>query len=332
MLGRIVSLPHESKCLAGNPLSDPTTREVLAYLPPGYDEGPRLPTVMLLPGFAATHRSMLGFDPWKPNTAELFEGLIERRACAPAILVMPDAICRWGGSQFMDSPATGLYQTYLAEEVVALVDRELRTIPTREARAVAGRSSGGFGALRLGMDRPELFSVLGSHAGDAAFEVSMRPMLTGAAIAYDRAGGFAAFAEQMSQRGPRGGGEFDGVFVLAASAAYAANGSATLPFASPPFDPGTAEIVPELWEKWLEHDPLVRAEGSADALRGMSRIYLDSGDRDEHGLQFAARALARRLGELGAPVVHEEYEGGHRGTSYRYESSLPSMIEVLANE
>lgn len=330
MKGKIVSLAHESACLADNALSDPTAREVLAYLPPGYEEGPRLPTVMMLPGFAATHRSMLGFDPWKPNTAELFEGLIEAGTCRPAILVMPDAICRWGGSQFMDSAATGRYQSYLAEEVVPLVDRELRTIPKREARAVAGRSSGGFGALRLGMDRPELFSVLGSHAGDAAFEVSMRPMLTSAAIAYDQAGGFSAFAEQMSQRGPRGGTEFDGVFVLAASAAYGADGSKRLPYALPPFDLKTAEIIPELWEKWLLQDPLERAESSAEALRSMSCIFLDSGASDEHGLQFAARALAARFGELGATVVHEEYEGGHRGTSYRYESSLPTMIHALA--
>ena len=42
-----------------------------------------------------------------------------------------------------------------------------------------------------------MVSVIGSHAGDAAFEVSMRPMLTSAAIAIDLAGGLRAFAKEI---------------------------------------------------------------------------------------------------------------------------------------
>ena len=134
----------------------------------------------------------------------------------PAILVLPDCFNRWGGSQFIDSTGTGRYQTYLADEVFAFVDAEFQTIPKREARAAVGRSSGGFGALRLGMDRPDVVSVIGSHAGDAAFEVSMRPMLTSAAIAIDLAGGLQRFAEEIPVAGPQNATQFDAIFVLAA--------------------------------------------------------------------------------------------------------------------
>jgi enterochelin esterase family protein len=303
---------------------------VLVYLPPGYDPaGPRLPVVLVLPGFGSNHRSVVGFDPWKPNTVEAFDAQIVAGESPPALLVLPDCVTRWGGSQFLDSPATGAYQTYLAEEVIPHVDRTFRTIPAREGRAVVGKSSGGFGALRLGMDRPELVSAIGSHAGDAAFEITMRPLLTSAAIAMAKAGGARAFAQRVVEGGPRNAMEHDAVFVLAASAAYAPEPAAERPHCALPVDLGTGEIVPEVWARWLAHDPLHLVDARADALQRMRAVYLDAGDVDEHGLHFAARALEARLTARGVPTVRHEFEGGHRGTSHRYTVSLPFLVGAL---
>lgn len=327
--GRVVRSVLESVCLKGNPLGDPHVREVLVYLPPDYDESERrYPQVMLLPGFAATHQSMLGWSAWKPNTIERFEQQVLAGETPPALLVMPDAANRWGGSQFVDSAATGRYQTYLCDEVFAHVDSHFRTVPTREGRAVIGRSSGGFGALRIAMDRPETVGAVGSHCGDAAFEVSMRPMLLPAAIAIEQAGGLATFAERVVQGGPRGGGQFDAIFVLACSAAYAPE-DGPAPYCALPMRTDTGELIDDAWAKWLAHDPLPRIPSCADALKRMSGIFLDSGDRDEHGLQYAARLMRDAMKTAGVDVHHEEYEGGHRGTSYRYERSLPWLIERL---
>ncbi len=331
MLGELVRMSFESRCLENNPLGDPSAREVLAYLPPQYDGKKRFPTVMLLAGFGSTHHSIAAWSPWKPNTLERFDRQIAEGQSDPAILVLPDCFNRWGGSQFLDSPGTGLYQTYLADEVIPFVDSELRTIPKREARAVAGRSSGGFGALRLGMDRPDLVSVLGSHAGDAAFQVSMRPMLTRAAIAFDQAGGLEAFANEVPSVGPKNASQFDAIFVLAASGAYSPE-PAAFPHATLPFEVRSASLIDEVWDRWLDQDPLVRVERSRGALDSMSLIYLDAGDRDEHGLHFAARMLSETLREAGLPVHYEEFEGGHRGTSWRYDTSLPLMIRAMQRD
>ena len=328
MKGRVVRTSHGSKCLSDNPLGDPHERELYVYLPPEYDDTRRFPVVMMLAGFGATNHSIASWSPWKPNTIELFDQLVSSGQCKPAILVLPDCFNRWGGSQFIDSEGTGRYQTYLADEVFAFVDAEFQTIPKREARAVVGRSSGGFGALRLGMDRPDVVSVIGSHAGDAAFEVSMRPMLTSAAIAIDLAGGLRAFAEEIPVTGPKNATQFDAIFVLAASAAYSADAKG-FPFAEIPLDPATGELRSEVWARWLAHDPLERVDASAAALQMMSLIYIDAGNRDEHGLHFAARMLNDALLRRGLPVHYEEYEGGHRGTSWRYEVSLPQIVEAL---
>lgn len=332
MQGRLVRTSHESRCLQGNPLGDPHVRDVYVYLPPGYDDEKRFPVVMLLAGFGATNHSIAAWSPWKPNTIELFDRMITDGTSEPAILVVPDCFNRWGGSQFIDSEGTGLYQTYLADEVFSFVDGQFRTIPHREARAVAGRSSGGFGALRLGMDRPDAVSVLGSHAGDAAFEVSMQAMLTSAAIAFDLAGGVEAFASEVPQAGPQNASQFDAIFVLACAAAYSPNLGAGFPFAEVPVDSRTGRLSLDIWSRWLQEDPLNRARMSVSALKTMAFIYLDAGNRDEHGLHFAARALNETMTEHDLPVEHEEYEGGHRGTSWRYEVSLPKMIRHLRKE
>jgi enterochelin esterase-like enzyme len=328
MKGRVVRTTHESHCLRDNPLGDPHERDLYVYLPPQYDGKRRFGVVMMLAGFGSTNHSIIGWSPWKPNSIELFDRLIAEGRCQPAIVVLPDCFNRWGGSQFIDSEGTGRYQTYLADEVFPFVDAEYRTIPKREARAVAGRSSGGFGALRLGMDRPDVVSVIASHAGDAAFEVSMRPILTSAAIAIDLAGGLRAFAEEVPRTGPKNASQFDAIFVLAAGAAYSPDRT-RFPFAQIPIDPSTGELHQEVWTRWLEHDPLRRVDASMAALQAMSLIYVDAGSRDEHGLHFAARLLRDALSKRGLPVHHEEYEGEHRGTSWRYEVSLPQIAEAL---
>ena len=332
MHGRLVRRSHTSTCLAGNPLGDPVERDVYVYLPPQYDDQRRFPVVMLLAGFGATNHSITSWRPWKPNTVELFDRLVNEGAAAPAILVLPDCFNRWGGSQFIDSEGTGPYQTYMADEIFPFVDAEFRTIPEREARAVAGRSSGGFGALRLAMDRPEVVSVVGSHAGDAAFEVSMRPMLTASAIGMDLAGGAETFAREVPAEGPKNATQFDAIFVLAAAAAYSPNVAGGFPFADLPVEPKTGELRPDVWARWLAQDPLTLVESRKKALQKMSLIYLDAGNRDEHGLHFAARMLRDTMASHGVTAEYDEYEGGHRGTSFRYETSLPKMTEALRKE
>src|SRR2546423_9593261 len=93
----------------------------------------------------------------------------------PAVVVFVDAWTAYGGSQFVDSPGTGRYHSYLCGEVVPFVDARYRTLPDRESRAVSGKSSGGFGAMITPMLRPDLFGALASHAGDSLYELCYIP-------------------------------------------------------------------------------------------------------------------------------------------------------------
>lgn len=330
--GRIELPRFESRLLEGNVLRDPVEREVLVYLPPSYDGVRRFPLVMVLPPYAAGHRSLINYKLWEPDLFERYEALLARGEAREAIFVSPDCLNRWGGSQFLDSSATAPYQRYIVEEVLPVVDARYRTIPKREARAVIGRSSGGFGALRLGIDRPEAFAAYASHAGDAAFEVSIRPSFTSVAITLGRAGGVAPFLERFAQLGPSGGGDFDAIMTIATAAAYAPDPDAPFPHAALPFDLSTAMPVDAIWQRWLAHDPVVLLERDRDAMKSAALVFVDAGDRDEHGLQFGARMIAARLRERGASVIAEEFPGGHRGTAYRYDRSVPLVVSALADE
>lgn len=331
MLRGRVELPVlSSALLSGNPLGDPTDREVLVYLPPGYDDSERrYPVLMVLPPYAAGHRSLLNYKCWEPDLFERYERLLERGVVPEAILVSPDCMTRWGGSQFLDSEATGPYQRYVLDEVVPFVDAHYRTRPERASRAVVGRSSGGFGALRFGIDRPEVFSVYGSHAGDALFEASIRPSFTAAAIALSAAGGVTAFLERFAERGPRGKGDFEAIMTLATAAAYAPEPDAPFPHCALPFEIESGLPIAEVWQRWLAQDPVVRLQRDASAMADAAYVFLDAGDRDEYGLQFGARRVHTLLEQRGVDVHHEEFSGGHRGTTYRYDVSLPLLLGAL---
>src|SRR5258706_868989 len=193
--GRIELLSHESRLLKDNPLGDPAARDLAVYLPPSYDAGGRFPTVTFLAGYTGSGPALLNRAAWTPSLPERWDAAIAAGRAAEAIVVMPDCLTRYGGSQYVDSPAIGRYASYVCDEVVPLVDARLRTIPRREARAVAGKSSGGYGALVLGMLRPDVFGAVASHAGDSAFDISYLREFGHAAMVLEKKGGVRGFLQ-----------------------------------------------------------------------------------------------------------------------------------------
>ncbi len=326
LLGTVDRVRFQGAALAGNALGDPVERELIVYLPPSYVTSQRrYPLVMVLPGFAATNSSLLNFKPWEPNLFERYERLLGQ-GCGEAILVLPDCFTRLGGSQYIDAAAQGNYQRYLADDVLPFVEARYRTLGTRGSRAIVGKSSGGFGALRMGFDRPERFAVVASHAGDCAFDLTLRGRFTEVLPVYEKHGGQAGFLAALADRAPRSQSEFHALEMLALAHAYA-DGEL-------PVDAYTAALIPARWQRWLAADPVVLAQASSEAkspktLKDARLVFLDAGRSDEYGLQFGARILAGHLRSAGAAVEHEEFDGGHMGTAYRYDVSLPKIIAAL---
>ncbi|MBA2378297.1 MAG: hypothetical protein H0V76_01825 [Blastocatellia bacterium] len=169
--GTVVNHRFESEVLRGNPLGDPHVRDLFVYLPPGYEGSTeRYPVVYCLTGFTGRGKMLLNDNAFGPNLAERMDGLLASGKIRPMIAVMPNCFTYYGGSQYINSTATGRYEDYLIEEIVPEVDAAFRTVAEREARSVMGKSSGGYGALMMGMRHADTFGSVCSTSGDAYFD------------------------------------------------------------------------------------------------------------------------------------------------------------------
>lgn len=326
--GAVETRPFESALLAGNPLGDPHVREVPVYLPPAALDGERLPVIFLLAGFTGRGQSMLETHPWRAGAVRAYDRRLAQSGDRGAILVMPDCFTRYGGSQYVDSGATGPYASHVAEELVAFVDATYPAVPG--ARAVAGKSSGGFGALHLAMAHPGVFRAAASVSGDCAFELPLGHEMIGCARALLASGGDPRpWLESFDESHDLGGDGHAAINVIAMSACYAPNPESPWGF-DLPFDPETCERRAEVWERFLAFDPLVAAKDHVEALGALDLLYLEAGTRDEFGLQFGARLLDRELTRLGIPHEYVEHDGGHFGLDKRYADLLPRLEATLA--
>src|SRR6266542_4183907 len=177
MTGRLDEVWIDSQALTGNPLGDPHRRPLYVWTPSNYEKASErgLPTIYVLQGFTGQVDMWRNRSPFRPNVIEALDALFASGEVPPALIVYVDAWTSLGGSQFLDSPATGRYHTYLCDEVVPFVDARNRTLADREHRGIAGKSSGGYGAMVTPMLRPDLFGGLATHAGDALFELCYQP-------------------------------------------------------------------------------------------------------------------------------------------------------------
>lgn len=330
-------MTHESKLLADNPLGDPARRDVVVMLPPSYDAAParRFPVVLLLAGFGG-NGWQLAFNrsAWQTPLPERLGRAMRDGRVREAIVVAPDCFTRYGGSQYVDSPAIGRYQSYLCDELVPFVDARLRTVPRREARAVVGKSSGGYGAMVLAMQRPDVVAAVGSHAGDGAFEISYLRELPHTVLALEKRGGLAAFLRWFEEQPQKGQAAFEIMSHLCCAAAWSPSPTGPYGFGEGfalPVNLLTAALVAEVWARWLARDPvrMVDEPRHRAALAQMRAIYLDAGIGDEYNLQLATRQLAARLAHHGLAHTHEEFEGGHFNTAHRYERSLAVVTAAL---
>jgi S-formylglutathione hydrolase FrmB len=333
--GRLDALAIDSEALTGNPLGDPHRRPVWVYTPPGYDADPerRYASVYLIQGLTGQLDMWGNRRAFAPTVPEAIDDWFATAGAASAVVVFVDAWTSLGGSQFIDSPGTGRYLTYLCDEVVPFVDGRYRTLDGARHRGIAGKSSGGYGAMVVPMLRPDRFGALATHAGDALFETCYAPEFREVARAlrdgYD--GSYDAFWADVRAR-PGQSKKSDGVLLNAwcMAACYSADPDGTVRL---PFDPATGELRPEIWQRWLGWDPVRMVPKHAEALGAMRGIWIDAGRSDEFYLDLGAEAFRAALAAagIGEPIVrYELFEGTHGGIEWRYPQAIGWLAERLA--
>jgi S-formylglutathione hydrolase FrmB len=331
-VGRFDEHSLESAALRGNRLGDPSTRPLWVYTPPRYDAEPerRYPSIYLIQGHTGQLDMWRNRAAFRPNVLELVDALFAEEGCPPALVVFVDAWTSYGGSQFLDSPGVGNYHTYLCDEIVPFVDERYRTHADAAHRGIAGKSSGGYGAMVTPMLRPDLFGGLATHAGDALFELCYLPDFrdTVRALRENYKGSFDLFWEDFRSRPAfTKGTDFPLLNTWAMAACYSANADGSIDL---PFDTETGRVIDNVWERWLAWDPVRMAERHADALRGLRAIYIDSGSRDQFYLDLGAAGFRQALEQIGVTdVFFELFDGTHSSIEYRYPIALRYLAERL---
>jgi S-formylglutathione hydrolase FrmB len=317
----------ESEVLRSNPLGDAAGRDVWVYTPPAHDPAKPVPTLLALAGFTGNGAMLWNHDPLGDSLHRRLDRLIASGELSPCIVVAPDCFTRWGGNQYIDSPGVGAYATHLAKELVPMIERAYAV----SAWGVFGKSSGGFGAIVLSMLHPQIFRACADHSGDSNFELCYLPDALEALDQVRAAGGVRAWLDAYwatpQRRTPR---QIKALGFLAMAAHYSPNPASEHGF-DLPFCLETGRFRDEVWERWRAWDPVRMVPRYADALRGLSALFIDCGTRDEYGLHWGARALSRVLHEHGIPHVHEEFDDTHMNVSYRFERSIPLLVRALAS-
>jgi S-formylglutathione hydrolase FrmB len=334
LAGRIEERTITSELLRGNPLGDPHERPVLVYLPPGYDDEPRrsYPAVYVIMGYTG-HVTM-----WHNRTAfrqpftETADQVFATGAAPSALVIYVDAWTSYGGSQYVDSPGTGRYHSYLCDEVVPWVDRTYRTAAEPAHRAISGKSSGGFGAMITPMLRPDVFGALATHAGDALYELCYIPDFGDCVRALrDYDGDPRRWWDDFRSRvafTKKADDTLLGVYGVAACFSATDDGTPELPF-----DARTGVIRDEVWQRWLDWDPVRMVPAHAAALRSLRGIWIDAGKADDYYLDVGAAAFRAALAAAGVPdevIRFELFDGTHSFIDYRYQLALAWLCDRIA--
>jgi S-formylglutathione hydrolase FrmB len=321
----------ESAVLRGNPWGDDHIRTVGYYLPPsGRTEG--LPLLVHLAGVnGAGWMEFQRRGYLQESLVQLLDRQIRSGDCPEAVLIAPDCLTTLGGSQYVNSTATGRYADYVATELVPWAREKFHT----GATGVLGQSSGGFGALHLGIEFPNVFQAVGSSAGDAAFEYSYLPDFPRAFREFRKAGGPEPWMERLFTDPATLKGSLDpsgsALNTLAMASCYSPTPDSPGRFELP-FDTESGTLRPEVWSRWLAFDPVLRLTDprARSALNGMRSVHVTGSDADEWFLDVGARMFAAEAARVGVKVDHEEFAGSHFSRNPRFAALFPRMVRALA--
>jgi S-formylglutathione hydrolase len=300
-----------SLALEGNVLGDPATRPLLVYLPPSYDKEPerRYPTIYLLHGFQANETCFVSggdFDLYfksfgvdlGADVGNIVTELMAAGKMGEAIVVMPDASNSFGGSWYQKSDLIGDYRTYIAEELVTHIDTKYRTIADPNHRAIAGHSMGGYGALSLAIEYPDIFRAVAALSPVNDFQTEPNAI--------------DLFVAQWPQEvGLLPSTDFITNIFYAWAAAFTPNLGNPPFFVDLPVKYPEKTAVPEIWQKWVDADLIHQIERGGVNLANTAILVVNGRGPTMLMEEVAADTLVAALYEKALSFTYVPTPGDH---------------------
>ena len=280
--------------LEGNLEGDAGDRDVIVFLPPGYnkDKHRRYPVVYALHGFS------IGAEQWthEIHVPQTIEGAFALGA-KEMIVVLPDSKTVHNGSMYSSSVTTGDFEKFISHDVVTYIDAHYRTIPNREGRGLVGHSMGGYGASRIGMKHPDVFGslyIMSPCCMSARPAGPVNPELEKTLE--------AAKTPEDSAKLP-----FFARAQLASAAAWSPDPKNPPLYLDLPVKDGAPQ--PDILAKWAANAPLAFVDQYIGNLKQYRAIGMDVGDQD--GLRVDAGKLHEVFDKYGIANSFEIYPGTH---------------------
>lgn len=333
LAGSLDKLIHDSVLLRDNLLGEPSLLQHDIYLPPGYEESPSqyYPVVYCLAAYTNAGPGQVAWRNHGETVPQRLDRLLAQQKMGPVIAVFPNAFNALGGNQYVNSSTLGSWSDVIRDELIPLVDTQYRTLGS-QARAVFGKSSGGFGALHLALTQPGTWQAIASHAGDVGFDRVYLPDFPKACLIFERYNyDLEKFIKQFWRRKKPGYDEFHALMILCLAASYDAQPEQPLGLRLP-FETHTGVLRESAWAAWQTFDPLHRSEGELQSLNQLGGVWLDVGRYDQYNIQLGSRQLHQRLEELSVRHHFEQFEGNHSGIDWRLDQSLPYLYNSMMDK
>ncbi|WP_018615290.1 alpha/beta hydrolase [Segetibacter koreensis] len=271
-------------------------RKISVYLPPGYEQSKkRYPVIYYLHGFGGT-------DSIAPNMKSILDLGIARNKIRPYILVIADNYTALGGSFYSNSSSIGNWSDFEAKELVAYVDKNFKTIANRNSRGIGGHSMGGYGALKIAMLYPDVFScVYALSPGLLAFVKEFGPN----SDSYKQLAAIKTKADLDKSYYPK--------VIAACASAWSPNPNKPPFYIDLPFNYIGDSLVVDtvVYKKWQANMPLYMVDQYASNLKKLKAIKLDWGRNDSPRFPVQCGMFSQALENHGIEHYAEEYIGTH---------------------
>jgi S-formylglutathione hydrolase FrmB len=314
--GKVTSFTINVKTLQ-NTGGENTHRKVSVYLPPGYEKSnKRFPVIYYLHGF-------MGTDSISASMKMILDRSIAQQKIRPFIFVIASHYTLYEGSFYSNSSLTGNWTDFEAKELVEYVDKNFRTMANRNSRGIAGHSMGGYGAIKIGMLFPDVFSsVYALSPGLLAFVKEFGPN----SDSYKELSNIKTQEELKKTYYPK--------VLVAVARAWSPNPAKPPFYCDVPFTyQGDSLIVNNaVMEKWSQNMPVYMVDKYASNLRKLKALKLDWGRNDASRFPIQCGMFSQRLENLGIEHFAEEYIGNHGNKIWTTDGRVLNDLLPFFNE